>query len=187
VAAEWLGTTWAAAGLVVVSTVGVYLAVLVCTRLAGLRSFAKISAFDFAMTVAIGSLVASVAVTRTTRLLNGLIALATLFLLQAGVALARRNRLVHRVVDNDPLLLMAGPQMLGDALRRSRVTPDDIRSKLRQQGLRSFDEVAAVVLETTGDISVIKTDEGVEIDPDLFQGVQRAEALQLVGSETRAR
>ena len=55
----WFTTSWAALGAIAISAVAVYAAILVYTRIAGLRSFAKMSSFDFAMTVAVGSMVAS--------------------------------------------------------------------------------------------------------------------------------
>lgn len=48
-----LGASWQIVGVIVVSTVLVYLAVIALTRLAGPRSLAKMSSFDFAATVAI--------------------------------------------------------------------------------------------------------------------------------------
>jgi uncharacterized membrane protein YcaP (DUF421 family) len=48
-----LGASWHTVGVIVVSTVLVYLAVIALTRLAGPRSLAKMSSFDFAAIVAI--------------------------------------------------------------------------------------------------------------------------------------
>ena len=56
--ADWLFTTWGAVGDVALTALGIYMALIVYTRFAGLRTFSKLSGFDFAMTVAIGSIVA---------------------------------------------------------------------------------------------------------------------------------
>ncbi|HEX2029269.1 MAG TPA: YetF domain-containing protein [Nitriliruptorales bacterium] len=167
--ARQLGTGWGDVWLIAVSTVGIYVAVIVYTRLAGLRSFSKMSSFDFAMTIAVGSIMASVAVSSPS-LLEGLVGLGTLFVVQVGVAALRRWTLAARLVDNRPLLLMQGRDMLYDNLRAARITEDDVRSKLREANVLRDEDIRAVVLETTGDISVLH---GPELEPGLLDGVRR--------------
>lgn len=153
-----------------VGAVAIYLAVIVATRLAGLRSFSKMSSFDFAMTVAIGSLIASAA--------SGQASLATvatgtgvLYLAQFAVAVLRRHGLLGGVVDNSPLLLMDGERILTDNLAAARITLDDLHGKLREANVTDYGQVHAVVLETTGDVSVLSG--GGELDEDLLRGVRR--------------
>jgi uncharacterized membrane protein YcaP (DUF421 family) len=170
-----LGTSWTELGVVALSTVLIFAAVIVATRMGGLRSFSKMSAFDFAMTVAVGSLLATIAVTDAS-LPAGLVALAVLFGMQVAIAaLRRRSSGFADVVDNDPLLLMVDGRFLDDSLRRSRVTEDDVRAKLREANVLRYDQVRAVVLEATGDISVLHGDQAV--DPDLLRDVRGTEQL----------
>lgn len=167
-------TTWQEAGFVALSAMLMYLAIVAAVRLNGLRSFAKMSSFDFATTVAIGSLLATVAMSGSS-LFNGILAVAVLLGLQAVVAFGRRSRPVHRVVDNQPVLLMAEGRMLDDNLRRARVSADDVRAKLRLRGVIDERSVRFAVLETTGDVS-IATASG-PIDPTILHGVKDADVL----------
>jgi len=146
-----LGNAWRVA----VSAAGGYLAILVFVRIAGLRSFAKISAFDFAMTVAIGSILASVAVTSSASLADGVIAMGTLFSLQAAIAVGRRRLGLQTAVDNRPRLLVAQGRILDEQLAAARLTRADLIAKLRGAGVHRLADVDAVVLETTGDVSVL--------------------------------
>ena len=174
--ATHLATSWSTLFWVVVSVAAAYAAVILCTRLAGLRSFAKMSAFDFAATIAVGSIVASVAVSSTVSIATGATALATLYGLQAVVAWLRvRTQRAERTVDNRPLVLMAGPEVLHDHLALGRVTLDDLRGKLREAGVTRRDEVQLVVLETTGDISVLTGRDPVEAW--LVEGVRGTDQL----------
>jgi uncharacterized membrane protein YcaP (DUF421 family) len=168
---EWLIASWGELGAVALSTVVVFLAVILYTRLAGLRSFSKMSSFDFAMTVAVGSLMASAAVSSSTALVPALVGLALLYLVQIAIALGRIHFGAEKAVDNTPLLLMDGPNVLEDNLRRARVTPADLRGKLREAGVTDPDQILAVVLETTGDFSVLSGDG--PLDRSLLQGVRR--------------
>ncbi|MGI8573784.1 MAG: DUF421 domain-containing protein [Egibacteraceae bacterium] len=173
---DWMGTTWQVAVLALLSTVGIFFAVLIATRLTGLRSFSKMSSFDFAMTVAVGSLMASVATSATVSLSRGIVVLAGLYGTQATVALLRmRTDVGGRLVDNTPMLLMAGTEMMQDHLHTVRVTESDVRAKLREANVLNYDQVVAVILETTGDISVLHGDEPFEAD--LLRGVIGAERV----------
>ena len=115
---------------IALSAVAVYAAVLVYTRLAGLRSFAKMSSFDFAMTVAIGSMLAASVLNRSVALPQALVGIGMIFALQIGVGWARRrwNGFQH-LVDNEPLLLMDGDEMLWDHMKKVQVTEDDLWSE----------------------------------------------------------
>lgn len=83
--------------------VGIYLAMVALTRVAGPRSFSKMSSTDFATTVAIGSIIASVLLSPHPSLLAGALALTTLYGIQALVTWGRsRARWVTRAIDNEP-------------------------------------------------------------------------------------
>lgn len=79
----------------------------------GLRTFAKMSSFDFVTTVAMGSIVASTAITRQPPVFQALVALLTLYLMVHVTAWARHRWTgVSDVIDNQPILLMDGETIL---------------------------------------------------------------------------
>lgn len=165
--------------MVVLTSVGIYLALMILTRLAGLRSFSKMSSFDFTITVAIGSLIATVVLSKDPPLVQGGFALAVLFAIQFSVSFLRsRSVSFAHIVDNDPLLLMAGDTVLHDNLRAARVTVNDLRAKLREANVIHPDEIRAVVMETTGDISVLHArPEGADLALGLLEEVRGTKAL----------
>lgn len=122
----WVGTSLEVVGLVALSVTVMYLAVLLLARIGGLRSFAEMSAFDFAMTVALGTIIASTAVAPTPSLLEGLVALGTIFAIRFVVAYLRIGPSASKLIDNAPLLLMDGPEILEANLREARLTTQDL-------------------------------------------------------------
>jgi uncharacterized membrane protein YcaP (DUF421 family) len=98
-----------------------------------------------------------------------------IMLLQRMVAIARRNSGIEKVVDNQPTLLMVGPEMIEENMHSARITPADLRGKLRAAGITEWSQVQAVVLETTGDVSVLS---GTSLDPSLLEGVIGVERLK---------
>ena len=169
---DWFTTGWQAIGALVIGMTCVYAAVIVATRISGLRSFAKMSSFDFAMTVAIGTIVGSTAIAREPPLLLGLAAVALLYLLQYVVARLRfRFERFAGWIDNTPVLLIEDGRILDENLRHVRVTHEEVRSAVRAARLSSLAQVRAAIMETTGDISVIAGPDPV--DPQLLKGVRR--------------
>lgn len=131
-------------------------AIIVICRINGLRSFSKMSSYDFALTVASGSIVGAIVMGPGTNTASELVALASVFLVQWSVSWLRQHfPFFKKLIDNTPLLLMHDGVLLHDNLRRSRVTESDVMAKLRESNTFALSEVHAVVLECTGDISVM--------------------------------
>ena len=176
---DWFAASPQSLLAVVLSTLGVYAVLVILVRLVGLRSFSKMTSIDFAMTITTGAVLASTLLNQSPPLAQGVVALATLFGLQAAVSWGRRHGL-SAVVDNDPLVLMAGDRMLRDNLRRARVTENDVWAKLRESNVLDPSEVRAVVLESTGDISVLHGDpDGRDLHPCLLRGVGDSDRVGL--------
>lgn len=131
--------------------------VVVATRIVGLRSFSKMTAFDFVTTVAIGSLLAGAAAAdKWTAFFQNTGAVAVILAVQVILAvIRRRSETAHSSMANDPVLLMKdGSWQLG-ALEETRVAKSDVWAKLREANVCDLSHVRAVVLESTGDISIL--------------------------------
>lgn len=136
-----------------------YLTLLVVLRTSGKRTLAKLNAFDLVVTVALGSTLATILLSKDVSWSEGATALAGLVLLQFLVAtLASRFPRTRTVVTSRPTLLAADGQLLEKALRDQRVAPAEVRQALRTSGTADLADVAAVVLETDGSLSVIGRD-----------------------------
>lgn len=154
---------------VVIATAGMYLSLVLIVRVLGQRVLSGMSGFDVAALVAFGSVLGRAALGETPVLAGGLVALLTLVLLQGLAGLVRAWKWGARAVTTRPVLLMAGSDVCVDHLQRCHVQPVELQAELRLAGVRHFDEVAAVVFETSGAVSVLKR--GRAIDPRLLSGV----------------
>lgn len=144
--------------------------IILLVRIVGLRSFSKMTNFDFVMTVAMGSLLAGASQAQEwTGFFQTLTAMASLFGVQYFVSRLRRwSPRLDALVQNTPVLLMKDGVILHDALRATRVAENDLIAKLREANALDLASVRAVVLETTGNISVLHGD---HVDEALFSGV----------------
>ena len=138
-----------------------YVGLVFMLRVSGKRTLAKMNAFDLVVTVALGSTLATVLLSKDVALAEGLLAFATLIALQFGVAwLSVRSARVQDLVKSEPALLFFEGRYLDGALRRERVAREEVRAAIRAAGTASLEEVTAVVLETDGTFSVVRGGDG---------------------------
>ncbi len=138
-----------------------YVALVVFLRISGKRTLSKMNAFDLVVTVALGSTLATVLLARDVTLAEGALAFALLIGLQFAVSWSSvRARWVRRLATGEPTMLLFHGEFLPAALRQARVTEDEVRAAVRSAGLDALDRVHAVVLETDGSFSVVRSGEG---------------------------
>ena len=146
-------------GIVRILIVGVlaYAALIIFLRVSGKRTLSKWNAFDFVVTIALGSTLASVIISKDVVLIEGVIAFALLIGLQFVITrLSVRFDSIKNVVKAEPTLLFDKGEFLNEAMRRQRVTESEIRAAIRSNGLAAIEDAEAVVLETDGTFSVVK-------------------------------
>jgi uncharacterized membrane protein YcaP (DUF421 family) len=133
-----------------------YATVVVVLRLSGKRTLAKLNAFDLVVTVALGSVLATILLSSDVSWTEGALALGLLAAAQSAVAwgTVRRSGL-RAVVTSRPRLVFQDDAPLPAALRAERVSMDEIRQAVRAGGSGDLSSVAAVVLESDGSLSVI--------------------------------
>jgi uncharacterized membrane protein YcaP (DUF421 family) len=134
-----------------------YVSLILFLRASGKRTLTKLNAFDLVVTIALGSTLATVLLNKDVALVDGLVAFALLIGLQFVVTwTAVRWRWVRQLVTGEPVMLLHRGELLPEAMRRARVTEDEVRSALRSAGLAELAGAEAVVLETDGSLSVVK-------------------------------
>lgn len=142
--------------IVVIAACG-YVILIALLRMSGKRTLSKLNAFDLVITVAIGSTFSNLVVSKDTALADGAIALATLIGLQFLVTWSSvRTQVVDRLAKAEPTLLFYGGEFRENTMKRERVTKGEVLGAVRRQGIESLEQAAAVVLETGGELTVIR-------------------------------
>lgn len=154
----------------------VFIAIIILTRVIGLRSFAKFTAYDFAFTIAVGSIISST-LTSSTSIVHGIIAIASLLVLTFVFSfLQRRVPTLNNIISNKPLLLMNGDKILDKNLKHARIEKSQLVAKLREANVLNYNQILAVVLESTGDISVLhksSSSDSEGFNDALLEGVRK--------------
>lgn len=146
---------------VAVVSVCAYAWLVLVLRVAGKRALAKLNAFDFVVTVALGSTLATVLLSKDVSLAAGALAFAMLALLQFVVSrVSIASRRFKQLVRAEPTLVVENGRILHRALRSERVTVGELEAAIRGHGVGRIEDLAAVVLETDGSFSVIPHSDG---------------------------
>ena len=152
--------TWADLLRVVLVGTAAYLTLVTVLRVSGKRTLAKLNAFDFIVTVALGSTLATILLNSDVSWTEGALALGVLAGLQFLVAIVTSRVPASRaVITARPTLLVRNGRLLDEALRTQRVTAAEVRQAVRAAGVLDLARVSAVVLETDGTLSVVVTDQ----------------------------
>ncbi len=133
-----------------------YAALVILLRTSGKRTLSKLNAFDLVVTVALGSTLATVLLSKDVTLAEGVVALALLIILQFIIAwMSVRSSGFEGAIKSEPTLLLHNGRFLERAMLQQRITRNEVLAAVRATGHSGTDRIAAVVLETDGTISVM--------------------------------
>lgn len=146
-----------------------YVALIFMLRISGKRTLSQMKEFDFIVTVALGSTLATVLLSKDVTLASGTLAMALLILLQYILATASvHSRRFAKFITSEPTLIFYEGAFLDSALKKERITEDEVRSVLRSQQISSLKEVKAVVLESNGQLSVLRNGSTEDASSSLY-------------------
>jgi uncharacterized membrane protein YcaP (DUF421 family) len=141
----------------IVSTTLAYAAIIFLLRISGKRTLTKMNAVDFVVTVALGSALATVPLNKSVTLADGFVVFAVLIFLQAALTwLSVRSKKVRNIITSNPVILLYKGKVLRETMRKERITLDEIQMAARKKGILNLNQIGIIVLETTGDITIIK-------------------------------
>lgn len=160
-------------GWIALKAVLLYLTAVFGFRLGERRTLSQLSPFDFVAAVAVGAIVGRVPNAHDASYLAGFATLAAVLLTHGVVTRLRHVPAMARVMDRAPHLLVARGEILDGELRRCGLTQEDLHSLLRQQGIQDPGEVRFAVLESRGQLSIIRSSSADLPAPGLIQGLVR--------------
>jgi uncharacterized membrane protein YcaP (DUF421 family) len=145
---------------IVLRTGVIYLLVLIGVRLSGKREVGQMTPFDLTLLLLLSNSVQNAMTGPDTSVLGGVIAAATLLILNYLVAdVSGVSRRFRKLVEGEPTLLVHDGKVVETHMARERVSMDELHRALREHGINSCDQVALAVLEVDGSISCLKYDE----------------------------
>ena len=134
-----------------------YISMVIFLRISGKRTLSKMNAFDFVITIALGSCLATLSLNKNVSLADGILAFFLLIFLQFVLTwLSVRISAVKHMITSRPALIFYKGEFLYEVMKKERISMEEIYNAGRLKGLSSLDDIEIIVLETTGDISIIE-------------------------------
>lgn len=146
-----------------------YVVLVLFLRISGKRTLTKLNAFDLVVTVALGSTLATIILSKDVALAEGVLALFMLIALQYVVTwLSVRRDGFQRLVQSEPRILVRNGEWIEKAMKDERVNRNEVLAAVRGAGMNGIEGIGVVILETDGSMSVIPGEEldGLRMDPD---------------------
>ena len=145
-------------GWVAVKAVLLFAVAIIGLRLGERRTLAQLSAFDFAVAVAVGAIIGRGATAADTSFATSAVALITLLVAHRAVAIARTHSRIVRLIDHPPRVLVAHGELQGNELARAGLTVADVYALLRENGVGDLGQVGYLLYEARGAVTVISAD-----------------------------
>lgn len=143
-------------GRIVLTTVMVYVLVVLTTKISGKRSTSQLNNFDWIVTVMIGSLGASTILLKDIPFIEGVASILVLYLLQFLVTkYASISPQFSNFILSEPRIVFYQGQFLPDAMNAERLTRQEIECAMRSEGINSFDDIEAIVFESDAKLTII--------------------------------
>ena len=153
---ELLFKDWDTLGHIATCATISFLVLFAFIRISGKRTLAKLNAFDFVVSVTLGSTLSSMMLLKVT-VSEGLVALIIIIALQYVLAfLAKKSKFMEKAINSTPTLLFYNGKFLTDAMKRELITEEEIYAEIRKYRMERIEDVRAVVMELNGEMTVIK-------------------------------
>ncbi len=134
----------------------VYVAIVLGMRLTGTRQLGQMTPFDLVLVLLIANAVQNAMVGSDVTVLGGIVAAATLLVMNRVVALATdRLPFFRRAIEGVPVLLLNDGRLIEEHIQRAGLSDELILQSIREHGFANASDVKMAVLEIDGTISIV--------------------------------
>jgi uncharacterized membrane protein YcaP (DUF421 family) len=141
----------------VLRAAAIYLFLFIVFRIAGKRSLAEVTTFDFVLLLVIGEAASNALSNNDFSITSSAIVITTLIAIDILLSqITARSEFFAKVVDSVPLILIDDGELLKDRMKKVRISDGDILQYARDShGLERLDQIKYAVLERSGGVSII--------------------------------
>ncbi|MDF2790037.1 MAG: hypothetical protein K0S80_3135 [Neobacillus sp.] len=143
-----------------------FLVLFTLARILGKKQISHLTFFDYVVGIVIGDMASQIAIDTSMKFVNGLIGLIIYTLLSVILAYGAIKSFKFRdLVESSPSILVKDGKIMEKGLFKHKMTYDDLMNGLREKDAFMIDEVEMAILETNGQISVMKKPEYQSLTP----------------------
>ncbi len=155
--------------LILMRSTTAFIVLLILTRIMGKKQLSHLTFFDYVVGITVGSIAATMSLDKNIELIDGLVALGIwgIFPIVVGF-LGLKSRKFLQFTDGKPAILIKNGEVLEETMKKNQLAIDELMKLLREEGVFKIDDVEIAILETNGELSVMKKSDLEPITPRLL-------------------
>ncbi len=151
------------------------------TKLMGQREIARLTLFDFIISITIGGLVSGPLFISKAGLKGPLINIAFLGFLHICLAyISLYHSKFRRIVQDEPIILIENGKILDRMMAKTRFNLDELLTELRLKNVSDITDVEFAILESSGQLSVILKSQSRPLTPKDLKLQTNYEGMSIV-------
>jgi uncharacterized membrane protein YcaP (DUF421 family) len=144
---------------IILSSIIIYLFIIVAIRLFGKKELAQLSVIDLVFILLISNAVQNAMVLGDNSLFGGMVAAGTLFVVNYILKfLQYRFPQFSRALQGDAIMLVYKGKIIESHMRLAKITANELSEAIREHGVEDLSKVDLAILEVDGNISVLSHD-----------------------------
>lgn len=155
--------------LILIRSILSFVVLLALTRIMGKKQLSQLTFFDYVVGITIGSIAATMSVDKNVQISNGVVSLIIwgLFPILLGYFGLKSRKLI-RLTDGRPSIVIKNGEVLEESMKKNQLAIDEIMMLLREKGVFKVDDVEIAILETNGELSIMKKSDLDPLTPRLL-------------------
>lgn len=143
--------------LIIIRSIVAFILLLFLTRVMGKKQLSQLTFFDYVVGITIGSIAATMSVDKNIQISNGVVSLAIwgFFSIFLGF-LGMKSRKFLQLTDGRPSIVIKNGEVLEESMKKNQIAVDELMMLLREKGVFKVDDIEIAILETNGELSVMK-------------------------------
>lgn len=166
-------------------TLFLYFFVIIVYRIMGKKEVGKLGIVDLIVSILIAELAAMSIESPKSSILVSVIPILTLVFIQVVLSyISLKNSKIRKLIDGDPTVIIKNGKLQFHRMSQLRYSLDDLMSQLREQQIKSIEEVDYAVLENNGKLSVFQQCKDYPL-PLIVDGVVDERVLKELNKDNR--
>lgn len=138
-------------------TAFIFVCLFIFTRLLGKTQVGQLTFYEYISGITIGSIAGNIVAAEPDKFWSHFYDLCIfVFLTYLLSYITLKNRSVRNMIEGQATIVVEKGKIVKENMRQLRYDLEELTTQLRQQGVFDVNEVQYAILETTGDLSVIK-------------------------------
>ena len=143
---------------ITIKTLLLYFFIVIVYRVMVKKEVGKLSIIDLIVSILIAEL-AAISIEEIDRsILTSIVPIIVLVVIQISISfISLKSVSLRKLIDGNPIVIIKDGKLNFKDMTKLRYTIDDLIAQLREQGIKSIEEVNYAVLENNGKLSVFET------------------------------